>query len=181
MRGFEIAMRWVSAEVRKDALGTCERGLRIDDPVATAKLVAELRNGSVVAEFSDFEDAAETFEELASEHLGQSSHGEEKTRVAGREKDLLIRGQRTARDDAVQMRMEREVLRPGVEDRRDAERAAGVSRRLTREVARIASEGGERLRGRAEEEIVDDSRSVDRERTEFVGQGEDDVEVLDRK
>jgi hypothetical protein len=48
-------------------------------------------------------------------------------------------------------------------------------------VTRIASKGGERLGGRSEEQIVDDSGSVERQRTEFVGQGEDDVEILDGK
>ena len=45
----------------------------------------------------------------------------------------------------------------------------------------IASKGGERLSGRSEEKIVNDSRPIERERTEFVGQGEDDVEVFNRE
>ena len=35
--------------------------------------------------------------------------------------------------------------------------------------------------GGAEQEIVDDSGSVERKRTKLMGQGEDDVEVLDGK
>ena len=73
------------------------------------------------------------------------------------------------------MRVQREVLAPGVQDGGDAERPAGVGR----EVPGIAGEGGERVGGGAEEEIVDDPGSVKRQGADLVGQGEDDVEGVD--
>ena len=168
----------VGAEVGENTFGSCEGRLRVDDPVAAAKRVAELRNGGVVAEFSAFEGAQEAFEELPSEDLGQGAYRKEKTLGGRREKVLLVRGQRTARDDAVQMWMQREVLCPGVQNRRDAECAA---LRLSGEVTPILSKGGECRCRSAEQEIVNDPWSVQRQGTELVRQGEDDVEVLDRE
>jgi hypothetical protein len=49
------AMR-VGAEAGGPMLGAYERRLRVDDPVATAQLVAVPRNGRVVVELSAFED-----------------------------------------------------------------------------------------------------------------------------
>ena len=46
----------VSAEAGESMLGACERRLRVDDPVASAQLVARPRNGGVVVELSAFED-----------------------------------------------------------------------------------------------------------------------------
>jgi len=46
-------------------------------------------------------------------------------------------------------------------------------------VTGILGKGGECRCGGAEQEIVDNPRSVERERTELVGQGEDDMEVVD--
>ena len=46
----------VGAEVGERRLGAYKRRLRVDDPVATAQLVARPRNGGVVVELSAFED-----------------------------------------------------------------------------------------------------------------------------
>jgi hypothetical protein len=51
----------VSAEAGESMLGACERRLRVDDPVATAQLVARPRNGGVVVELSAFEDLPMNF------------------------------------------------------------------------------------------------------------------------
>jgi hypothetical protein len=73
--------------------------------------------------------------------------------------------------------MKREILPAGVQDRCCAESTSS----LAREVARIASEGGQRFVGRAEEKIVDNARPVQSQRAQLVGQGEDHVEVVDRE
>ncbi len=62
-----------------------------------------------------------------------------------------------------------------MEDGSDAERPAGWGR----EEPGIAGEGSERVGGGAEEEAVDHTGSVERQGAELVGQGEDDVEVID--
>ena len=69
------------------------------------------------------------------------------------------------------MGVKREVLAPGVQDGREAERAS--------QVLRIPREGLERLAGCAKEQIVDDAGSRKSQPTELVGQREDDVEVGD--
>lgn len=92
-----------------------------------------------------------------------------------RDEARSIGGESPSSHNAVKMRMQREVLAPGVEDGGDAGRPPD----LGREVPGIAGEGGERVGGGAEEEIVDHTGSVEGQGAEFVGQGEDDVEVVD--
>lgn len=165
----------VSAEVGEYALRPREGRLGIDDPVEVSKLVAERENGSVLTEFVAQEGMAESVDELRSEDLGECTHGEEEALVAQRDEALAIGGERASRNDAVEMRMQREILPPGVKDGGDAELPAGVGG----EELGIAGKGGERVGGSAKEKIVDHTGSVDREGAEFVGQGEDDVEVVD--
>src|SRR5437773_8475367 len=69
--------------------------------------------------------------------------------------------------------MLRRILPPRMQDRRDANRAA--------EVTRVASEGEQGVRGRTEEERVEYSRITLREGVETVRQREDDVEVRNRQ
>ena len=65
--------------------------------------------------------------------------------------------------------MLREILPPRVQNRRDPDRAA--------QVTRILAEGEQRVGSGAEENRVDHTRIALREGMEVVGQGEDDVEV----
>jgi len=62
-------------------------------------------------------------------------------------------------------------LAPGVQHHDDAE--AGVPA--------VAGEGLQGLGGALEQQIVDEHRVLTRQRQQGVGQGEDDVEVLDRQ
>ena len=117
------AMR-VGAEIGKDSFRSCEGGLRVDDPVSTAQLVAKPRNESVVADFFAFEGAHQAVKKFRAEHLGERAHRKQKTFLTRGEEVLMVGGQGTSRHDAMQMGMEREVLCPGVKNRRDAERAA---------------------------------------------------------
>ena len=71
------------------------------------------------------------------------------------------------------MQMLREGLTPGVEDGRDADRAA--------EAAGIAAEGEQRVGGRPEQERVDHAWIALRERVERMGQGEDHMKVRNRQ
>ena len=73
----------VGAEIGEHSFGSRERGLRVNDPVATARLLAEHWNGRVVAEFSAFEGAHEAVEEFPSEDLGQSANRKQKIRRHG--------------------------------------------------------------------------------------------------
>ena len=71
------------------------------------------------------------------------------------------------------MEVLRESLAPRVQDRGDSDRAA--------EVPRIAAEGEQRVRGRAEEQRVDHARIALCERIEVVRQRENDMEVGNRE
>ena len=67
--------------------------------------------------------------------------------------------------------MVQERLRPGVEDGEEADRGA--------QVPRVAGDLEQGLRGRAEQDLVDDLLVAQRERGDGLGYGEDDVEVGD--
>src|SRR5207245_7048110 len=107
---------------------------------------------------------------LAAEDLRESADREEK---AGRRGDpaRAVLGERAAGDDTVQMQVLGEILAPGVQNRRAADIAA--------EMARIAGEGGERGRDRAEEQRVDDARIALSEWVQRVRQREHHVEIVD--
>lgn len=83
-----------------------------------------------------------------------------------------IRREPAAGHDAVQVRMQLELARPGVQYGGDAEQRAEL---------RPASHVEQRGARRAEEQVVDKARSIRRERAQRRGECEDDVEVSDRQ
>ncbi len=69
---------------------------------------------------------SKSLDELGSEDFGKCTYGEEEALMSRRNEFFLIQGERASRDHAVQMRMQREILTPGVEDGGDAKPAARV-------------------------------------------------------
>ena len=144
----------VAAEVLEDLLGAGEGPLGVHDPVGLPELIEPRREGvglgegggrSGEGERALREGAPEGVEVLAPEDLGEGADGEEKSRRGG-DPARPIGGEGAPRDDTVQMNVLREVLPPGVQDRRAAE--------VTAEVARIAAKGGERGGDGVEEQGV---------------------------
>src|SRR5207302_8933171 len=95
----------------------------------------------------------------------------EEMALAGGPPAATVGREAARRDDAMDVRMKRELPRPGVEHRRDAE--------LGPEPLRIVSEREEGLGRGAQQERKDLPPMRERERSERRRQGEDDVEVVD--
>jgi hypothetical protein len=89
---------------------------------------------------------SERFDETTAEQPRQHAHRQEETRLAGGP-TLAIRGEATAGNDAVHMRMVRQRRAPGVQDQRHTN--------LCTEMLRVGGDGAQRLRGNLEQQVVD--------------------------
>src|SRR3954471_13946790 len=119
-------------------------------------------------ELPPFEGGAEPGEELAPEHATEDADREEEVFAAG-DPTALVGRQPAAGDDAMDVRVEREVLAPGVQHRQYA--AFGP------EVDRVGGHFEEGFRGGPHQQAVDLTGVVKRDRAEGAGEREHDVEV----
>jgi len=151
----------IAAEIAEHLGGTGHGCLAVDDPFARQSLTELLTQGG-----SGTEIPQEVPKELSTEDSRQDAHGDEE--VWSRGDPLVARGAQTAAgDDAVDVRVESESLRPGVKDGDGTGRGSDP----------LSTDVVERLRGRLEEEgvalsTVGEQASVDRRRHR-----ENDVEV----
>lgn len=167
----------VVAEVAKELGGAVEGAFGIDDPGFLVEGVSKRGPGVRVlqvgegtrelkcAAFIRLDKALdkEMFKAFA-EHL----HGQEEVR-AGVDPATAIGGKAAGRDDAVDVGVMGEVLRPGMEDGGEANVGAEMTR-----VGRDIEEG---LGRSMEQEIVEALGIPKEERAEGIGKGEDDVEM----
>ena len=119
----------VLAEVVEDLVGAGEGGLGVDDPLGlaeglevAAKGGGVIESGEGVAELepAGLEGLLEQFEEEAAEQAGQDANGEEEAGAAG-DPAVTIGSDAAAGDDAVQVRVQREHLPPGMQDGEEAD------------------------------------------------------------
>ena len=111
--------------------------------------------------------------EPGAEHRTEGFDGEEKFSIAARLLPVSGLGQPACRHDAVQVRMQGEVLSPGVEDGNHA----GVSA----EMLLIVGERFHDIPNRVEEQTVEPGRFKQRQTVERLGQGEDHMKIRCRK
>src|SRR5207302_981822 len=114
----------VAAEIPVDVLGASEWLLRVDDPVVVVKALFQALElvGRGGAEPALLQEASEPGHELPAEEEREHPHREEVATLAVGADPLIAVGRETAaRDDAVDVRMQLELTRPGVKDRRDPE------------------------------------------------------------
>ena len=114
----------------------------------------------------------EAFEEEAAEQARQHAHGQEEAGLAG-DPARPVRRQAAAGNDDVDMRMMGQRRAPGVEDGGQADARA--------QMLRIGGDGGQRLGGGPEQEVVDGGLVLERDGADRSRQGEDDVIVGDRQ
>ena len=167
----------VATEVGEHVLGPGEGRLTVDDPGLGAEFLEpggkrrRLGEGSQAPgemQSAPVEGPPQAGETPAAEDLRQGADGEEEGGPGGNPA-RAVPGERSARDDAVDVHVLGEGLAPGVEDGGDAE--------VTAEMARVAAEAQEGGGGGVEQETVEELGVALGERVEGVGQGEDDVEV----
>ena len=113
----------------------------------------------------------EGVEILAAEDLRKRGGREEESAPRRRQPALAVGAQGAVGDDAVDVDVLPQILPPGVEHHGDAELAA--------EPPRITAELEQGLRGRVEQQSVDEGGIALGERVELVRQGEHDVPVAD--
>jgi hypothetical protein len=124
----------IAAEISEDVLGAAKGRLGIDDQVLGAELVleaaprqrmGEFGRGACEVELAPTICLVQRVEKQTAEELAEHLHGYEIVRPC-RDPVHAVRGEPAAGDDAVQVRMEQQVLSPGVQDGREADLRAQV-------------------------------------------------------
>ena len=171
----------VARQIGEDGLRSGEGSLGIDDPLATAQRREGGGEGALVCERGEIAEEVqstgvlqrgEAFEEEPAEQAREDAHREEEASLAG-DPARSVRRQATAGNDDVDMGVMGERRAPGVEDGGEADAGA--------EMLRVGGDGGQRLGGGPEQEVVDGGLVVERDRADRRRQGEDDVVVGNRQ
>ena len=126
----------VPGQVLQDRLGPSGRRLGVDDPFGPDHLGEEAveslgpgqrRQLGREAEPSPLEGGTEPGQELAPEHAAEDADRQEEVVTAG-DPTALVGRQPAAGDDAMDVRVQREVLAPGVQHRQHADLGPEVLR-----------------------------------------------------
>ena len=113
------------------------------------------------------DEAFQTSEELAAEHAAENLHRQEE-RIAGPYSAAVVRRQAARWNGAVNVRMEKQVLSPGMQNADHTE--------FRTKVFGIACYFQQCLCAGGEQQVVEHSRVVQRQHIEFVRHGEHDME-----
>lgn len=171
----------VVSKVSEEMGGVAERAFGIDDPGFLIKRISEgtpsvrflkITEATRQDEFSVLAGLDETLEEQMLEALAEHLHGQE---VVGTGMDPApgIGGKSTGGDEAVNVGMMGEVLRPGVQHRGEAD--------LSAKVTRIRSNLQQGLSRGMEEKVIEAFGAGKKEGTEGVRKREYRVEMPGRK
>ena len=166
-RELEIATRWgVAREIGEDGLGSGEGSLGEDDPRGAAQRRKRGVEGAPFGEWGEVAEEGEAaglvqgcepFKEEAAEQARQHAHGQEEAGPAG-DPAPSVRRQAAAGNDNVDMRMVGEHRAPGVQHGGEADART--------EMLRVGGDGGERLGGGPEQEVVDGGLVLERGRAD---------------
>ena len=114
----------------------------------------------------------EPFEEEPAEQARQHAHGQEEAGLAG-DPARPVRRQAAAGNDDVDVRVVGQRRAPGVQHGGEADARA--------QMLRVGGDGGQRLGGGPEQEVVDGGLVLERDGADRRRQGEDDVVVGNRQ
>ena len=172
----------VAGEIGEDGLRSGERPLGVDDPLGAAqrrergvegaccRRAGRGRRGRTRRPASC--RAASAVEEEPAEETRQHAHGQEEAGLAG-DPARPVRRQAAAGHDDVDMRMMGQRRAPGVQHGGEADARA--------QMLRVGGDGGQRLGGGPEQEVVDGGLVLERDGADRSRQGEDDVIVGNRQ
>ena len=130
----------------------------------------EISGGTAAIEQVFAVEVAKSGKELLAEEVVQYGNGQENQRVVGGYPSPMIGGQSAAGDHAMDVVMAQQVLTPGMQD--------GEKSDLCAEPFRISSDFEQGLGAGVEQQIEKWPGRSQRQRVQFVRQGEDDVEVV---
>ncbi len=171
----------VAGEIGEDGLRSGERPLGVDDPFGSAQRRERGFEGRFVGERGEVAEAGEAaggmqgceaVKEEPAEETRQHAHGQEEAGLAG-DPARTVGRQAAAGNDDVGVRMMGERRAPGVQDGGEADVGA--------QMLGVGGDGGQRLGGGPEQQVVDGGLVVERDRADRSRQGEDDVVVGDRQ
>ena len=134
--------------------------------------VGERREVAEQGESSGRMQGREPVEEEAAEQAGEHAHRQEEAALAG-DPAGTVRRQAAAGNDDVDVRMVGQRRAPDVQHGGEADACA--------QMLRIGGDGGQRLGGGPEQEVVDGGLVLERDRADRRRQGEDDVVVGNRQ
>ena len=117
-------------------------------------------------------ERGEAFEKEPAEETRQHAHGQEEAGLAG-DPARPVRRQAAAGRDDVDVGMVGERRAPGVQHGGEADARA--------QMLRVGGEGGQRLGGGPEQEVVDGGLVLERDGADRGRQGEDDVIIRNRQ
>ena len=146
----------VTGQVMKDVFGSSERSLGVDHPVLTKErpqksmegfLPGEWFQASRKQQFPLAESELETGDKLAAKYAAQHFYRQEE-RITWVNPALVIGRETTGRDDSMDVRMNLQILPPGMQHTQEADLGA--------EMLRIGSNLLECGGAGAKQEIVDD-------------------------
>lgn len=169
----------VATEIVQHMGRAAEGWLGVDEPLLLGEpdgqifepcRITEIGCGPAAVELVVAVEVAQSTEELLVEHPSQCWNGQEEQRVFGVDPSLMIGRQAAAGDDAVDVIMAEQVRAPGVED--------GEEPNLGAETLGIGGHFEQGLGGGVEQQIKKSLGAGERQRVEFVRDGEDDVEVV---
>ena len=168
----------VAPQIANQVGGVVEGLLGIDHPVVAAQRLKQRlpagfggkRGLSAQAQLAMIVECLQGSEELAPEDLGQRFDAKQEV-LGGAHEGAAVVLERSAGDDAVDVRVVVQRLAPGMQDHDDAQFA----------VPQVLGKGLEGLGGEREQQAVDPLGVVARQGDQVMRQGEDDVEVLDRQ
>jgi hypothetical protein len=164
----------VSAEVGQDLLGSREGRLGVDDPFLPGRL-GEEEGGAFAGEAgqaSPVQAGLDAGKEFSAEDAGEDADGKEETGV-GEDPAVALGRQASPGDNAVEVGVEEKRLGPGVQN--------GGEPDLGAQTLGIEGDLLEGVRHAREKEAVHSGRIGEEERREFLGNGENDMEVLHRE
>ena len=157
----------IASEIAEHLLGTGHRRLAVDHPLSSGRLseLATAHHGTD-SDRVVIEGGGKAVQERASEDGREEAHGHEEVWTTGNP-SIACSAEATAGDDAVDVGMKRQSLRPGVED--------GDGSGLDSEA--LSADVMERFECGGKEQPKGDTTIGEEEGVERWGYGEDDVEI----
>lgn len=124
------------------------------------------------SEFSSTIRRLKRFRDLGSEDLFQDGDRQQKSRMRGYP-SASVRSEASGRNDAVDMRMMFELLVPGVKHTEESD--------VGSESLRIPGDFDKSLGAGPEQNVVNNFLVLQRQRSELMGEREDNMRIRDRK
>jgi hypothetical protein len=167
----------VATEATEDLCWSSECRLGVNHPLLSEESaevrregfrILKVRRGSTERELMASISSSKSIHKLSSKDTTEYSDGKKEV-ISGMNPMLMVRGEASCRHQAVSMRMQSQVLSPGMQNGEEAD--------LCSKVFRIGSYFEHGLRHRAKQQVIEQLGVVSTKWIEQMRNGEDNVEV----